>query len=167
MTTDPHPDYAPLRCKTHDKAYCEKCVMISSSAHDAGLVIQQTAYDKIHRVDYSCSTHTDSAMIVACKKCVQEQLKAEYERGMKEALPPGAESETIKELQRQLAQEQEAAYKYWKEKRDMEKDYAALKQCHENAKKQIAVAHRIVGAMKLNGVFSPSLQQALKEWDAL
>lgn len=119
----------------------------------------------IARTD-SCVRHPSVAWTVACSGCIKDALVQEYERG-KKASPPEAESETIKELRRQLSQEQEAAFKYWKEKRDMEKDYATLKQYHEKAREQIAIANRIVNGLRLNALYSPSLQQALKEWEAL
>lgn len=80
MTTEPHPDYAPLRCKTHDKAYCEECMMISSEA-STQLSLKQSAYSAIGKVDWTCHHHKNARFIYVCETCVQEQLEAEYERG--------------------------------------------------------------------------------------
>lgn len=119
----------------------------------------------------------------ACVECVKEQLAKEYERGKKESQPE-AESETvnklrgmIKDMNETMNREREiykknyagwiASKKDFRELCDLKKDYAALKQQHEKARDQLDAASRIVNALRLNALYSPSLQQALKDWDVL
>lgn len=175
------------KCLKHKIDRCMKCSpSVSATEHEKLTFcpnITLSPFDQIGKVDWQCQHHGSTRFMWACVECVKEQLAKEYERGKKESQPE-AESETvnklrgmIKDMNETMNREREiykknyagwiASKKDFRELCDLKKDYAALKQQHEKARDQLDAASRIVNALRLNALYSPSLQQALKDWDVL
>lgn len=176
------------KCSTHGREQCMECSLSVSAAEHEKLMfvpnITLSPFDQIGKVDWKCQHHGDSRFMWACVECVKEQLAKEYERGKKEAAQPKAESETvnklremIKDMNETMNREREiykknyvgwiASKKDFRELCDLKKDYAMLRYEHEKARNQLDAASRIVNALALGELYSPSLQQALKDWEAL
>lgn len=158
------------KCLKHKIERCMECSLSVSATEYEKLTfrpnITLSPFDQIGKVDWKCDHHGDSRFMWACVECVKEQLAKEYERGKKEAAKPD-ESETIKELREMLTRERVIHSNNHRELCDLKKDYATLKQDHEKARNQLDAASRIVNALRLNALYSPSLQQALNDWEAL
>lgn len=159
------------KCSTHLREQCGECYILISGAEHEKLTFYPTIalspFDQIGKVDWKCQHHGDSRFLWACVECVKEQLAKEYERGKREAAQPEAESKKFEELREMLTRERVIHSNNYRELCDLKKDYATLKQHHEKAREQIEIAHRIVNALRPDTLFSPSLRQALKNWEAL